>query len=122
MVGLLNRETGQYYLYVTNVPPEKLAAEDIGATYSLRWQGRGDTGAPRRTPLPRLQHAQERRLEREGDLGHVVEQERMLRRMAAMEALVPVSSGSVPALSSASSAPAEREYTTSVSPMRSTSP
>jgi IS4 transposase len=38
VVGLLNRETGQYHLYVTNVPPEKLAAEDIGATYSLRWQ------------------------------------------------------------------------------------
>jgi hypothetical protein len=38
VVGLLNRETGQYHLYVTNVPPEKLAAEDIGAVYSLRWQ------------------------------------------------------------------------------------
>ncbi len=38
MVGLLNRETGQYHLYVTNVPPERLAAEDIGAEYSLRWQ------------------------------------------------------------------------------------
>jgi putative transposase len=38
VVGLLNRETGQYHLYVTNVPPEKLAAEDIGTVYSLRWQ------------------------------------------------------------------------------------
>lgn len=38
VVGLLNRETGQYHLYVTNVPPERLAAEDIGAVYSLRWQ------------------------------------------------------------------------------------
>ncbi len=38
VVGLLNRETGEYHLYVTNVPPEKLAAEDIGAAYSLRWQ------------------------------------------------------------------------------------
>jgi putative transposase len=38
VVGLLNRETGEYHLYVTNVPTEKLAAEDIGATYSLRWQ------------------------------------------------------------------------------------
>jgi putative transposase len=35
VVGLLNRETGQYHLHVTNVPPEKLAAEDVGATYSL---------------------------------------------------------------------------------------
>jgi IS4 transposase len=38
VVGLLNRETGDYHLYVTNVPTEKLPAEDIGATYSLRWQ------------------------------------------------------------------------------------
>jgi IS4 transposase len=38
VVGLLNRETGEYHLYVTNVPPEKLAAEDIGVVYSLRWQ------------------------------------------------------------------------------------
>jgi len=38
VVGLLNRETGEYHLYVTNVPPEKLPAEDIGAVYSLRWQ------------------------------------------------------------------------------------
>ena len=38
VVGLLNRETGEYHLYVTNVPPAKLAAEDIGVTYSLRWQ------------------------------------------------------------------------------------
>ena len=38
VVGLLNRETGEYHLYVTNVPSEKLAAEDIGAVYSLRWQ------------------------------------------------------------------------------------
>jgi hypothetical protein len=38
VVGLLNRETGQYHLYVTNVPAEKLAAEDIGVVYSLRWQ------------------------------------------------------------------------------------
>jgi putative transposase len=38
VVGLLNRETREYHLYVTNVPSEKLAAEDIGAVYSLRWQ------------------------------------------------------------------------------------
>lgn len=38
VVGLLNRETGVHHLYVTNVPIEKLAAEDIGAVYSLRWQ------------------------------------------------------------------------------------
>lgn len=38
VVGLLDRETGLYHLYVTNVPPEKLQAEDIGTVYSLRWQ------------------------------------------------------------------------------------
>ena len=38
VVGLLNRATGEYHLYVTNVPVAKLAAEDVGATYSLRWQ------------------------------------------------------------------------------------
>ena len=38
VVGLLNRETGQYHLYVTNIPPDKLAAEDIGVVYALRWQ------------------------------------------------------------------------------------
>lgn len=38
VVGLLNRETGAHHLYVTNVPVEKLAAEDVGAVYSLRWQ------------------------------------------------------------------------------------
>lgn len=38
VVGLMNRQTGEYHLYVTNIPTEKLAAEDIGATYSLRWQ------------------------------------------------------------------------------------
>lgn len=38
VVGLLNRETGEYHLYVTNVPAEKLAAEDIRVVYSLRRQ------------------------------------------------------------------------------------
>jgi IS4 transposase len=38
VVGLLNRDTGACHLYVTHVPVEKLAAEDIGAVYSLRWQ------------------------------------------------------------------------------------
>ena len=46
----------------------------------------------------------------------------MLCRMAAMEGLTPVSSGSSPARPSPSSPSAEREYTSSVSPRRSTSP
>jgi hypothetical protein len=31
--GPLDRETGEYHLYVTNVPLEKFAAEDVGAKY-----------------------------------------------------------------------------------------
>ena len=38
VVGLLDRGTGEYHLYVTNVAVEKLAAEDIGTVYALRWQ------------------------------------------------------------------------------------
>ena len=38
VVGLPNRETGQYHPYVTNVPPDGLPAEDINTMYSLRWQ------------------------------------------------------------------------------------
>lgn len=38
VVGVRDERSGQYHLYVTNVPPEKLAAEDIQATYSLRWE------------------------------------------------------------------------------------
>lgn len=38
VVGILDDRTNQYHLYITNVPAEKLRAEDIGATYALRWQ------------------------------------------------------------------------------------
>ena len=38
VVGLRDPETGAHHLYVTNVPPDKLTAEDIRATYALRWQ------------------------------------------------------------------------------------
>ena len=38
VVGLRDEETGEYHLYVTNVPVEKLTAEDVGATYALRWE------------------------------------------------------------------------------------
>ena len=38
VVAIRNHDTGEYHVYVTNVPPEKLAAEDITATYALRWQ------------------------------------------------------------------------------------
>lgn len=38
VVGLLNEETGEYHLYVTNVPSALLSAEDVGKLYALRWQ------------------------------------------------------------------------------------
>jgi len=38
VVAIRNRESGEYHLYVTNVPPQILAAEDITRTYALRWQ------------------------------------------------------------------------------------
>jgi len=38
VVAIRNPETGEYHVYVTNVPPDRLAAEDITHTYALRWQ------------------------------------------------------------------------------------
>ena len=38
VVGIRDPRTGDYHLYITNVPLDKLAAEDIQATYALRWQ------------------------------------------------------------------------------------
>ena len=38
IVGIRNASTGQYHLYITNVPPDLLSAEDISRTYALRWQ------------------------------------------------------------------------------------
>ncbi len=38
VVGLREEASGEYHLYITNLPPEKLAAKDIQATYALRWQ------------------------------------------------------------------------------------
>lgn len=38
VVGIRDEHTGNYHLYITNVPPEMLAAEDIQATYALRWE------------------------------------------------------------------------------------
>jgi IS4 transposase len=38
VVGILDNRTGAYHFYMTNLPVEKLAAEDIRATYALRWQ------------------------------------------------------------------------------------
>ena len=38
VVGIRDSGTGQHHFYITNLPVEKLAAEDIRATYALRWQ------------------------------------------------------------------------------------
>jgi len=38
VVGLRDPETARYHLYITNIPADKLAAEDLRTTYALRWQ------------------------------------------------------------------------------------
>lgn len=38
VVGIRDDHAKQHHFYITNVPVEKLAAEDIRATYALRWQ------------------------------------------------------------------------------------
>jgi IS4 transposase len=37
VVGILNEETGRYHLYVTNVPVDTLAAEEVARVYAARW-------------------------------------------------------------------------------------
>lgn len=37
LVGIRNEESGQYHLYVTNVPPETLSAEEVANVYGARW-------------------------------------------------------------------------------------
>lgn len=37
LVGIRNEETGKYHLYLTNVPLETLAAEEVGKVYGARW-------------------------------------------------------------------------------------
>ncbi len=38
LVAVRNGETGQYHCYLTNVPADRLSAEDVSRTYALRWQ------------------------------------------------------------------------------------
>lgn len=38
VVGVRDEATGNYHLYITNLPPELLSAEDIQSTYALRWE------------------------------------------------------------------------------------
>lgn len=38
VVGLRNEKTGDYHLYLTNVPADWLSAEEVGAAYACRWE------------------------------------------------------------------------------------
>lgn len=38
LVAIKDKQAGDYHLYLTNIPPEKLAATDIQSVYASRWQ------------------------------------------------------------------------------------
>lgn len=38
VVGLRNQESGEYHLYLTNIPPDWLTAEEVGVAYGHRWE------------------------------------------------------------------------------------
>ena len=38
LVAVYDEKAGRYHGYFTNVPPERLAPEDVSYTYALRWQ------------------------------------------------------------------------------------
>lgn len=38
LVGVKNEDTGRYHLYATNIPPERLSAEQVARIYAGRWQ------------------------------------------------------------------------------------
>lgn len=38
LVGIRNAETGGYHFYVTNIPKERLSAQDVAVVYRARWQ------------------------------------------------------------------------------------
>lgn len=37
LVGVRDERTGKYHLYVTNIPVERLAADEVAKTYAARW-------------------------------------------------------------------------------------
>jgi IS4 transposase len=37
LVGTLDKETGEYHLYITDIMPEQLSAEDVALLYRARW-------------------------------------------------------------------------------------
>ena len=38
VVAVLNKETGEYHVYMTNISVERLSAEDIASLYGARWE------------------------------------------------------------------------------------
>jgi len=38
LVGVRNQETKEYHLYLTNIPPDRLKAEDVASMYGARWE------------------------------------------------------------------------------------
>jgi len=38
LVGVRNAETGEYHLYITNIPAERLSASEVATAYAARWQ------------------------------------------------------------------------------------
>jgi IS4 transposase len=38
LVGILNPDTREYHLYLTNIPPDRLEAQDVARTYKARWE------------------------------------------------------------------------------------
>jgi IS4 transposase len=38
MVAVWNEEAGKYHVYLTNIAPERLSAEEVATLYSLRWE------------------------------------------------------------------------------------
>ncbi len=38
LVGVIDPETGKYHLYLTNVPPDKLTANEVAQVYRYRWE------------------------------------------------------------------------------------
>jgi len=38
LVGIMNPQTGDYHTYITNIPPDRLGAQDIARVYRARWE------------------------------------------------------------------------------------
>jgi putative transposase len=38
LIAIRNAETGEYHTYLTNLPPDRLDAEEVSRIYAMRWQ------------------------------------------------------------------------------------